>query len=157
MTSPDEPQSTESAPAAPEPPPASQASPTAEQPAAAPPAGPTATQATAGPPPPYAYPAGDPFAPVPRPPKVPWIAPQRKGAAIGISIVAALLLLGGGVGIGAAAFGNDDHNNGPAYRFERPGPGYGKGPFQGYPGMPKGPRNGQQAPASPTPSPSSTS
>ena len=155
MSSPDEPQPNESTPAAPEPPPASQAPPTGQQPPGPPPAGPVA----AVPPVPYQYPATDPFAPVQRPPRSPWIAPQRKGAVIGISIVAAFALIGGGIGIGAAAFGSDDHG-GPGHRIERPG--YGQGQLPGNPGFPGGPRNRMQppanpAPATPTPAPSTTS
>jgi hypothetical protein len=84
---------------------------------------------------------------------------------IGISIVAALALIGGGIGIGAAAFGGDDHR-GPAKRFERPGYGQGQLPGNrnpGFPGFPGGPRNRQQPPANPapatptTPAPSTTS
>jgi hypothetical protein len=102
--------------------------PAAEQPAAAP-QQPVAAPATAAPPPQvpqYAQP-GDPFAPIPRPPKSPWIAPQRKGAVIGISVAAGLaLLLAGGV-IDRVAFDNNDHPGrsvqfgGPGYRY-LPGP-----------------------------------
>jgi len=89
---------------------------------------------------------------VPRPPKVPWIAPQRKGAVIAIAIAAALVFLGAGVGIGAAAFGGSDRH-GPV-RIERPR--YGEGPLPGYPGIPKGPRHHQLPPSTPTPSPTAS-
>jgi hypothetical protein len=64
------------------------------------------------------YPPG--FAPVPRPPRMPWINPARRAHVAGASVVAALALLGAGVGIGwAAAPGG--HREAP-YRMEfRPG------------------------------------
>jgi hypothetical protein len=147
MTSPDDPQRNAESPAET---PAEAATPaeapTVRQPPVAPPPPPQPPPAL----PAAAYPAPDPFAPIPRPPRTPWIAPQRKGAVIAISIVAALALLGAGVGIGAAAFGATD-NHGPV-RFERPGP-YGG---QGFPGFPNGPRHRTPAPrpTTPTPSPS---
>ncbi len=107
MTTPEQPESS-GQPATPAEPAAEQ--PTVEQPAAsaAPPAA-APQQAAAAPPPQvpqYAQP-GDPFAPIPRPPKSPWIAPQRKGAVIGISVAAGLaLMLAGGV-IDRVAFDND--------------------------------------------------
>jgi hypothetical protein len=155
MSSPEEPQSGPPVAGQPEQPTAESApvTPPAPQPSAPP----AAPQQAA--PPPYPYPAGDPFAPVPRAPKVPWIAPQRKGAAIAISIGAALVLLGGGVGIGAAAFGHDDHH-GPSRQFDRHGPYDGQGQFPGYPGgpgFPNRPHQPQQPPATPSPAPSKTS
>jgi hypothetical protein len=86
---------------------------------------------------------------------LPWIAPQRKAAVIAISIVAACALLGAGVGIGAAAFGNDNHR--PVQRFQRPGPYDRQGQYPGYPHLPNGPRRLPQSPTSPAPSASTTS
>jgi len=96
---------------------------------------------------------------VPRPPRTPWIAPQRKVAVAGIAVAGALVFIGAGVGIGAAAFGSDDRH-GPVNRFDRPGPYDGRGPvFPGYPGYPKfpnGPRHLPHQSATPTPSPSTS-
>jgi hypothetical protein len=39
---------------------------------------------------------------VPRPPKTPWINPARRTRALTSGIVAAVILLGGGIGIGVA-------------------------------------------------------
>jgi hypothetical protein len=70
-----------------------------------------------------------------------------------ICIVTALVLLGAGVGIGAAAFGTDHPR--PVQRFVRPGPGYDRqGPLAGRPGYPNGPRQRRHLPDSPAPTPS---
>jgi hypothetical protein len=145
--------------------------PTAEQLAASPPAAeqsaaapqqPVAAPATAAPPPQvpqYAQPA-DPFAPIPRAPKSPWIAPQRKGAVIGISVAAGLaLLLAGGV-IDRVAFDDNDHP-GRSVQFGGPGYRYLPGP-QMMPRMPRlppgnGKRNRPWPNPSSIPTPSETS
>ena len=161
MTTPEQPESsgqpaTPAEPAAEQPtveqPAASAAPPAAEQPAAAP-QQPVAAPATAAPPPQvpqYAQP-GDPFAPIPRPPKSPWIAPRRKGAVIGISVAAGLaLLLAGGV-IDRVAFDNDNHP-GRSIQFGGPGYRYLPGP-QMMPRMPQlPPGNGKQNRPWPNPS-----
>ncbi len=58
----------------------------------------------------YPQPAYDPtFAPIPRTPRSPWIAPQRKTAVVIISILAARVLLGIGGLVGAAVAHHRDH------------------------------------------------
>jgi hypothetical protein len=122
-----------------------------QQPAAAAQATPSATPPS--PPLPWAGPPqwGAPFAPVPR---VPWINPQRRGQLIGAAVVAALVLLGAGFGIGyAAAPSGPDHG----VRIERGVPGkllgpYGRHPNRPFPGAPK-----LRPSTVPTPTPSSTS
>ncbi len=121
MSTPQQPESSGQAAQPPTPAEPAAEQPTVEQPAAsaAPPA--AAPQQAAAQPPPvpqYAQP-GDPFAPIPRPPKSPWIAPQRKGAVIGISVAAGLaLLLAGGV-IDRVAF--DNHHPGRSVQFDAVG------------------------------------
>jgi hypothetical protein len=113
----------------------------------------TAGQAPAQPP--YAQ-QPDPFAPVARAPKTPWIAPQRKPAVIAIAIAAAVvLLLVGGVS-GWAIF--DTGNGHPTRNVQFDRPGFGNGPRM----FPRGPDgNGRRVipriPGTPTPSPSTTS
>lgn len=93
--------------------------------AASEPAGPPPTP-PAGPPP--APPAGPPappprgpdyagFAPVARPPRVPWVNPARRTQLVGWSVVAALLLIGAGFGIGYAVGGSDDDHYGPGRMY----------------------------------------
>jgi hypothetical protein len=92
----------------------------------------------------------DPFAPVPRPPRTPWIAPQRKFAATAIAIAAAVVLLvvGGVAGWAIADRGPQVRN----VQFDRPG--FGDGPRQ-FPGPNGGHRNFPRVPLpSATPSPS---
>jgi hypothetical protein len=48
------------------------------------------------------------FAPVPRPPRVPWLNPARRTQFAGSAIVAAVLLIGAGFGIGYAVGGSKD-------------------------------------------------
>jgi hypothetical protein len=103
------------------------------------------------------------FAPVPRPPRTPWINPARRGHIVGAAIIAALVLIAGGFGIGYAAAPSGDRHDNP-YRMYRGG--YGPmmgdpmgGRFVG-PGM-RGNRNNPfpapGAPATPaTPTPSSS-
>jgi hypothetical protein len=96
-------------------PPAESASPPA---AAAPPPPPAAA-----PPPPAAI-----FAPVPRAPRVPWVNPARRGNVIAAAVIAAVVLIGAGIGIGYAVAPSDrDHH--------RMGPGIymvpGEGGYQG--------------------------
>jgi hypothetical protein len=162
MTTPEQPESSGQAAQPPTPAEPAAEQPTVEQPAAsaAPPPAAAPQQAATQPPPvpQYAQPS-DPFAPIPRPPKSPWIAPQRKGAVIGISIAAGLaLLLAGGV-IDRVAFDNNDHGRsvqfgGPGYRY-LPGP-------QMMPRMPQlppgnGKRNRPWPNPSSVPTPSETS
>jgi hypothetical protein len=158
MTTPEQPESS-GQPATPAEPAAEQ--PTAEQPAAsaaaeqpaAAPQQPVAAPATAAPPPqvPQYAQSADPFAPIPRPPKSPWIAPQRKGAVIGISVAAGLaLLLAGGV-IDRVAFDDNDHP-GRSVQFGGPGYRYLPGP-QMMPRMPQlPPGNGKRNRPGPNPS-----
>ena len=155
------------------------AEPSAEQPTAEQPTAPAAPPAAEQPPgaasqqpavaapqqqqqpppvPEYAARPADPFAPIPRPPKSPWIAPQRKGAVIGISVAAALvLLLAGGV-IDRVAFDNDHPAR--SVEFGGPGPRYLPGP-QLKPRMPQlpgqGNRNHPRPQPSSVPTPSETS
>jgi hypothetical protein len=56
-----------------------------------------------------------PFAAVPRPPRVPWVNPDRRPHVIGSAIVAALVLLGAGFGIGYAAAPSDHGRYGPQH------------------------------------------
>ena len=166
MTTPEQPESSAQPPAPAEP---AAEQPTAEQPtapaappAAAPPqpAAAAAQGAAPQPQPPvpqYAQPV-DPFAPIPRPPKSPWIAPQRKGAVIGISVAAALaLLLAGGV-IDRVAFDNDYPAR--SVEFGGPAPRYLPGP-QFKPQIPQLPpgygKHNRQRPNPSSPSPSETS
>jgi hypothetical protein len=162
-------QPTAEQPAAPAPPSQAPPPPTA-QPGPAQPPPPTAQPGPAQPPPPAAQPGPaqpppvaqyaaqpvDPFAPIPRPPKSPWIAPQRKGAVIGIAIAAGLaLLLAGGV-IDRAAFNQDHH---PRYvDFRGPGPQFQPGGPRIFPRMPGNGRyrHGPANVPTPTPSPSTS-
>ncbi len=144
MTSPDEPDP--GAQPAASPPPAQQPEPAPQQPAPTP-------QAPA--PPAYAQ-QPDPFAPIARPPKTPWIAPQRKPAVIAIAIAAAvMLLLIGGVS-GWAIF--DAGNGHPTRNVQFDRPGFGNGP-RVFPNGPdgNGRRNFPRIPVTPTPAPSTTS
>ena len=146
------------------------AAPAAEAPAvgapssAAPPAGP---QQQFGPPPGFPPPGPVPppyggWAPVPRPPRVPWVNPDRRVHLAGAAIIAGLVLLAGGFGIGWAASSGDDHHRDLRGHFGNlRGPDMMRG---GYPGMqiPRGqlpqrqfPNPGQPA-APATPSPTST-
>lgn len=66
--------------------------------------------APAPPPPPYAGPAypaqahpGQPFAPIPRPHRVPWVNPARRLPVALVALGIALACCGGGIGIGWAA------------------------------------------------------
>ena len=104
-------------------------------------------------PPQYASQPGDPFAPVPRPPKTPWIAPQRKLAVTAIAIAAALVLLVlGGVGGWAIS----DHS-GSTRNVQFVGPGFRDGQRH-FPGPNGGPRHIPRlpAPVTPTPAPSAS-
>lgn len=96
---------------------------TVEPPAAAQPPG------QFGPPPPYAPYA---YAPHPFAPRVsePWVNPAKRGLLSVVAIIAALVLLGGGIAIGAAATG-DGH--GPRHSVQMR-------PYQGQPG-PRLPQN----------------
>jgi hypothetical protein len=142
--------------------------PTTEGPAAAapphsgpPPLGPP----PGGYPPPPGYPppsAG--WAPVPRPPRVPWVNPDRRLHLVGAAVIAALVLLAGGFGIGYAASSGHDHHG--DMRMDRGNFGDLRGPGMmrgGYPDM-HGPRgqlpqfpNPQATSTAPTPTPTPTS
>lgn len=124
-------------------------------------AAPPAADAPPPPPPPAvpppAAPPGYPFAPVARPPRVPWVNPERRAHIIAVVGAGALVLLGGGIGIGFAA-GDGGHHRGDGYRMEiRPGgyynlvPGRHGGFVPRFPGAPQFPT----APA-PTPAPTAT-
>lgn len=103
--------------------PAGAASPEPPQPAPAPPPvapAPAVGGYFGGPP----YPPGmsyPPFAPVARPPRMPWVNPARRGLVAGIAAAVAVVLLGGGIGIGIAIAPSGNHH-GP--RFERGDGGY---------------------------------
>ena len=88
-----------------------------------PPPPPPAAAAPAAPPPgpPMGADPGYAFAPVARPPRVPWVNPARRAHVVGVAAAGALVLLGAGIGIGFAASG-DGHHRGGIYRMElRPG------------------------------------
>jgi hypothetical protein len=120
---------------------------------------------------PWATPAAEfsPFQPVYRPPRAPWVNPARRSHLVGAAVVAGLVLLAAGFGIGYAAAPSG--HNGPQ-RIERGGgylPGQGQlrggpgGQFPGNgqrqgPGFPRqGPTSVPATPASPaTPAPSTT-
>jgi hypothetical protein len=93
------------------------------------------------PPPPQAPPPPYPFAPIP---KLPWIAPARKGVVIAIGIAAAVLMFGAGIGAGAAIFHNDQPSR-PSVEYRLPG--FGQRQFPEFP---------RQLPT-PSPAPSATS
>ena len=100
---------------------------------------------------PYAPASYDPtFAPVPRRPRSPWIAPQRKAAVAAIALVAAVLLLSLGF-LGGSLLAAGDHHGSPMVSRESHGQFYG----------PRGGANHQQLPrrapaATPSPAPSSS-
>ena len=111
-TNPADPQTSEPAPAA-----------TAQAPAGAslPPASVSAGQAV---PWPYGGQPYDPFAPIPRTPRTPWIAPRRKPALLAIATAAAIVLVGLGVLIGVLIGGGHDRNRG---QFGPQGGGFDRG------------------------------
>jgi hypothetical protein len=126
------------------------------------PAGTTPPAAALPPPPP-----GDQavFAPIPRAPRIPWVNPARRGHVLAAAIVAALVLLGGGIGIGAAIGSGGHHRHGPEQMYRGGyGPGMQGGGIYVVPGRPmpypgKKLRRHMQLPAvstPATPSPSST-
>jgi hypothetical protein len=112
--------------------------------------------AQAAQPPGYGYPAAAqqqyPFAPVPRPPREPWVHPRRRGMIAAIGVGAALICFGAGIGVGVAIAPGGDHNHRPIimrpYDMPNRGPGMGRLPRRGYPPGPGATR---------TPAPSSTS
>lgn len=132
------------------------AAPTAtSQPVAAPlPAGPPAPPS----PPPSAPVPVAAFAPVPR---EPWINPGRRTQVAGVGLIAALAMLGAGIGIGFAVSGND-HPDRPRDMLIMPrhfgyGPAvYGPRGDVGVWPMPGGPYDNGGGSASPAPAPSST-
>ncbi len=70
---------------------------------------------------------------MPRPPRVPWVNPDRRLHLTGAAIVAGLILLGGGFGIGwAASSGGDHHQDFRGHYGDLRGPGMMRG---GYPGQ----------------------
>jgi hypothetical protein len=76
------------------------------------------------------------FQPVPRAPRVPWVNPDRRSQVVGSSIIAALVLLGAGFGIGYASSSDGHGDSGPA-RMERGGgfpPGLREGRVGHFPG-----------------------
>lgn len=88
-----------------------EATPTADLPpgsAAAPPTYPPAT------------PPAAPFAPVERAPRTPWVNPARRGHLAAAAVVGALIFGGGGMLIGHAVTGHNEHRSG-VQRMERPG------------------------------------
>ncbi|MEO9108790.1 MAG: hypothetical protein ABI368_01065, partial [Jatrophihabitantaceae bacterium] len=60
------------------------------------------------------------FAPIARPPRAPWVNPDRRWHVLAVAVVSALILLGGGIAIGAAANGGHGSRSGVA-RIERGG------------------------------------
>ena len=129
-----------------------QAAPAQAQPVApqqpVPPQQPAPPQAFTPAQPPYGAQPADPFAPIPRPPKTPWIAPQRKAAVTGIAIAAAVVLVAAGA-VGDRLVSNDDHGS-RIVQFDGPGFGRGQGPrMLPGPGMP-----GKRYHLSPVPTPS---
>ena len=104
--------------------------------------------ATAPPPDGYQYP----FAPVYRAPRTPWVNPARRGHVAAAAIAGALIFGGGGLLVGHAVTGHDDHHARYGVVGIEPGdgmggPGFGRGQ---YPRRPNGPR--QQRPNVPAPS-----
>jgi hypothetical protein len=98
--------------------------PTAE--AAAAPSAAAPSPPVAGSPPPVPPAAPPPaFAPVPR---EPWVNPSRRGQLASIGLVAALVCLGAGIGIGVAISGDDHRDRGRQPIVMLPGRGYGPGP-----------------------------
>lgn len=91
----------------------------APDPAAAPyPAPPYAGPHYAGPP----YPQPGPFAPVMRPPRVPWVNPDRRSHIVGAGVLGGLVVLAAGFGIGYAVAPSGHDGRGPGMRIERGGP-----------------------------------
>lgn len=113
---------------------------------------------------PYAPPAAaGPFAPVPRPHRVPWVNPTRRLAAGLIAAAVMLACFGAGIGAGWGIFGSG--TPGPAHvrpgpwprdGFRVPGPYTRMGPGHG-PNQPGGRRSATLAPRTPAPSPSTSS
>ncbi len=88
------------------------------------------------PPPAAAAPAAAPpviFQAIPRPPRVPWVNPDRRSHVIGSSVIAGLVLLGAGFGIGYAS-SSDSHDRSGPVRLQRGG------------GFPPGLRDGRMMP-----------
>jgi hypothetical protein len=123
---------------------------------------PTAAVPTVGPdtrppsqPPEFWLPPGQPFAPVARAPRTPWVNPARRGHVAAVAIVLALVFGGGGVLL-AHVVTHHGRQNG-VVRFQRVpgmgGPGFGRGqlPRRQFP-----PRRGPTATVAPTPSASSS-
>jgi len=96
---------------------------------------------TEGYPPQYqAQPAAEPFAAVPRGPRVPWVNPARRGHLVAAAVVGALAFGGGGLLVGHALTDRGDHRGGVS-RFED-GPGAGGHGF----GREHHPREGDRPP-----------
>src|SRR4051812_15376608 len=105
--------------------------PSASDPAAAPqPAAPQPAAPYAGAPyggAPYAgapYGQPGPFAPVMRPPRVPWVNPDRRSHILGAGVLGGLVVLAAGFGIGYAVAPSGHHDRGPELRIERGGGAY---------------------------------
>lgn len=96
------------------------------------------------------------FGPVARPPRVPWINPERRTSLILAAVLAALVLIGAGFGIGYAVAPSGDHH-GDYYRY---GPmmrdGYGPGKLLPRMQRPNLPYPGNPVPTAATPSPTSS-
>jgi hypothetical protein len=104
------------------------------------------------------------FAAVPRPPRVPWVNPARKTQLAGWAVVASVLLIAAGFGIGYAVAGSDDHHRRPGMMYParhmpydmhgrlRPAPNH-----YPMPRMSHGPLVGPTVTVTVTPSPASTS
>lgn len=56
----------------------------------------------------------------------PWVNPRKRTSLTAVAAIAALILLGGGIGIGAAVFGGNDYSHG-WMMYERNG-------YRGFPG-----------------------
>jgi hypothetical protein len=124
------------------------------------PAADAAQTRTAGPPAPSQAPVApttQPFAPVPRAHRTPWVNPARRAHVVAAAVLGALIFGGGGILVGHAVSDHGERHGGAA-RFEHGpggyGPGFGRGQ-QRYRELPRqhGP-NGPKRPVPPTPAPS---
>jgi hypothetical protein len=68
---------------------------------------------------PYGQPG--PFAPVVRPPRVPWVNPDRRSHIVGAGVLGGLVVLAAGFGIGYAVAPSGHDGHGPGLRIERGG------------------------------------
>jgi hypothetical protein len=98
-----------------------------------------------------------PFAPIVRPPRVPWVNPDRRSHILGAGVLGGLVVLATGFGIGYAVAPSGHDGHGRMMRIERGGGYYGPrmvpGPGGQFPGRGNGPGRlpGPPASASATP------